>query len=109
MSKVYQVTAAAEDTTLETIVEFPDGIALPESRLESQAKAFAKQAILKRWQELYPNGPADLNLDLSVRFLPGAGVEKNRGLGPYRLGLGVWVWIVNAPFSWGAFGPRPTY
>jgi hypothetical protein len=108
MSKLYQVTAAAEDTTLETIVEFPDGIALPESRLESQAKAFAKQAILKRWRELYPNGPADLKLNLSVQFVPGAGVE-NRGLGPYRLGLGVQVWITNGPNSWGWAGPRPAY
>jgi hypothetical protein len=108
MSKVYQVTAAAEDTTLETVVEFPDGIELPESRFESEAKAFAKQAILKRWREVCPNGSTDLNLDLSVQFLPGAGVE-NRGLGPYRLGLGVQVWITNGPNSWGWGGPRPTY
>jgi hypothetical protein len=108
MSKVYQVTAAAADATLETIVELPDGISLPESRLEGQAKAFAKQAILKRWRELYPNGPADLDLDLSVQFLPGDGLE-NRGLGPYRLGLRVQVWITNAPNSWGWGGPRPRY
>jgi hypothetical protein len=108
MTKVYQVMAAAADATLETTVEFLDDLAWSESRFESEAKAFAKQAILKRWQELYPNGPADLTLDLSAQFLPGASVE-NRGLGPYRLGPGIRVWIVNAPFSWGAFGPRPTY
>jgi hypothetical protein len=108
MSKVYQVTAAAADATLATIVEFPDGLAWSESRCESEAKAFAKQAILKRWREIYPNGPADLSLDLSVQFSPGAGVE-NRGLGPYRLGPGIRVWITNGPNSWGWGGPRPTY
>ena len=108
MSKVYRVTAVAADATLETIVEFPDGVVWSESRFEREAKAFAKQAILKRWRELYPDGPMDLNLDLSAEFLPGAG-EENSGLGPYRLGPGTRVWITNAPFSWGAFGPRPTY
>jgi len=52
MSRVYEVTARAADAALETIVEFADGLASPESGFESEAKAYAKQAILKRWREL---------------------------------------------------------
>lgn len=111
MSKVYQVTAAAADATLETTVEFPEDLAWSESRFESEAKAFAKQAILKRWREICPNGPVDLHLDLSVQRLADTDAENITypGLGPYRFGLGIKVWITNAPFSWGAFGPRPSY
>jgi hypothetical protein len=111
MSKRCSVTATAADATLETIVEFPADLAWSESRFESEAKAFAKQAILKRWQELDPNNPLDLNLDLSVQLLPDADAENftQTGLGPYHLGPGVRVWIVNAPFSWGVFGPRLNY
>jgi hypothetical protein len=110
MSRVYQVTARAADATLETIVEF-QGQAWTDSAFEMQAKAFAKQAITRRWRELYPRGSLELALDLSVQRLPDTDEENVSypGLGPYRLGIGIQVWITNAPNSWGWGGPPPRY
>ena len=111
MSRVYQVTARAADATIETIVEFGKGQTWTESAFEMQAKAFARQAITRRWRELYPQGSVDLNLDFSVQRLVDTDTENGTypGLGPYDLGSYVRAWITNAPLSWGMFGPRPSY
>jgi hypothetical protein len=102
MPKVYQVKARATDVTIETVVEVVDSRAQTQLGFEAQARSFAYEAILRRWRELCPEGSLDLVLDLSVQRLPDTETESvYPGLGPYRLGAGVRVWITDAPRSWG--------
>jgi hypothetical protein len=109
MSKFYKVTARAADAAIETIVELPDDLPRkPESHFENTAQACAQEAILKRWQEINPDGQ-HLNLNFSIQLLLNNTGVPVSGLGPYRFEFGIKVWIVNAPLSWGAFGPRPSY
>lgn len=69
MSKFYKVTARAADSAIETIVELPDNLPRkPASHFENAAQACAQEAILKRWQEINPDGQ-HLNLNFSVQLL----------------------------------------
>jgi hypothetical protein len=107
MSKFYKVTAREADAIIETIVELPDDLPRrPEAHFENTAQACAQETILKRWQEVNPDNQR-LNLNFSVQLLPDYNGGPVSGLAPYRFEYGIKVWIVNAPLSWGAFGPRP--